>query len=49
MMKQCIPFLEDIVCGGVTPPEGFFRSKISISTDALPAPSNVSPEEEAAQ
>ena len=45
MMKQYILFSEDIVFGSVALPEGFFGSKISVSTDVLPAPSNVPPEE----
>ena len=47
VMKQYIPFLEDIVFSSVVLTEGFFGSKTPISTDALPAPCNVPPEAEA--
>ena len=46
-MKKYVQFLEDVVFGSVALPEGFFGNKTSISTEALPASSNVLPEKEA--
>ena len=45
MMEQYISFSDDIILDGVALLEGYFGSQTSVSTDALPAPSNVPSEE----
>ena len=45
MMELYVLFSDDIILGSVVLLEGFFGSQTSISTDALPIPSDILPEE----